>query len=503
MTNRKGKERGHLARIVALATLALALLAAPLRAQTLRDVVAGTNGALAAPTNFFAASGVPTLAGSNAFTGTNTFSRVNIGSTNFGWRYATNNGGQIELAFPGGTAAWYQTGSPAIPYMYFAGTVQADTIVGEISATSINAEALGGQIPSAVVGQSLSPTVQNWLAWQNHSQPAGVAWTNSGPAAMEEPVPAGAYYFPAAYVADGGDDYVNTLDGKYLDATNAAAALGAAQLGAATNVFTGSATLGDASGDTVTINAGTFTAPNATNTAPTAVANVASLDGLAAARLRASAPALYAPAGGAITSTGVGGGTASTVGSAQIRSGTNQWSYAWANSWLFAEAASESAGDTLNFAKPCTLGVSFCTPGLNYRGGESQIFWGVKYDWTGRTSNALVNPATRGVGWRISGTNIVATKCTDAGTYSEVATNSTLLSSGAVTRQNLWLLIEGDGNGVFRWYANGTLFASTTNGPSTQTSANEGYFAASSVAATNLANNNDLSISAILFDVKN
>ena len=273
----KAKERGHLARIVALA-LAILALAATGHSQTLRDVVANTNGALVAPTNFFAASGVPTLAGSNAFTGTNTFSRLNIGSTNYGWRYATNNGGQIELAFPGGVAAWYQTGSPAIPYMYFAGTVQADTIVGAISATSINAEALGGQIPGSVVGQSMSPTVQNWLAWQNHSQPAGIAWTNSGPAGMEEPVPAGAYYFPAALVIDGGADDVNTLEGKYLDATNAAAALGVPRLDAASNNFTGSMTLGDASGDTATVNAGTFTAPNATNVGATSVANVGALD---------------------------------------------------------------------------------------------------------------------------------------------------------------------------------------------------------------------------------
>ena len=40
----------------------------------------------------------------------------------------------------------------------------------------------------------------------------------------------------------------------------------------------GSVTIGDASGDTATINAGTFTAPNATNVGATAVANVGALD---------------------------------------------------------------------------------------------------------------------------------------------------------------------------------------------------------------------------------
>jgi hypothetical protein len=41
----------------------------------------------------------------------------------------------------------------------------------------------------------------------------------------------------------------------------------------------GNTTLGDAAGDTVTVNAGTCTAPNATNTGSTAVANVGALDG--------------------------------------------------------------------------------------------------------------------------------------------------------------------------------------------------------------------------------
>lgn len=47
---------------------------------------------------------------------------------------------------------------------------------------------------------------------------------------------------------------------------------------------TGDTTLGDAAGDSMTVNAGTFTAPNATNTSSNNVANVGALDGRYAAR---------------------------------------------------------------------------------------------------------------------------------------------------------------------------------------------------------------------------
>jgi len=89
-----------------------------------------------------AGSGVPyghisdaaqTIAGDKTFTGNNTFSRVNIGTGDYGWRYNPASGGQMELVFPGGTAAFYQTGSPAAPYMYFPGTIQADMMVGEVT----------------------------------------------------------------------------------------------------------------------------------------------------------------------------------------------------------------------------------------------------------------------------------------------------------------------------------------------------------------------------------
>lgn len=47
---------------------------------------------------------------------------------------------------------------------------------------------------------------------------------------------------------------------------------------------TGDSILGDAAGDSVTVNAGSFTAPNATNTSGGSVANVGALDGRYAAR---------------------------------------------------------------------------------------------------------------------------------------------------------------------------------------------------------------------------
>lgn len=167
----------------------------------------------------------PLTGQNNSWTGTNTFERVNIGTTNYGWRYNTNAGGQMEIVFPGGTAAFYETGNPPAPYMYFAGTIQADYLIGAISGITINADGLSGTIPHAVMSGSATATVSAWLEGTGNAGAAGVVYTNTGPASQTEPAPAGAFYWPTAYVEDGGEDAVNRLEGRYLARTNATAAL--------------------------------------------------------------------------------------------------------------------------------------------------------------------------------------------------------------------------------------------------------------------------------------
>jgi hypothetical protein len=69
---------------------------------------------------YAAKAGNETISGNWNFTGnltmnladSVTFQRVNIGSEDYGWRYNPAGGGQVEFVFPGGAAAFYQTGHP-------------------------------------------------------------------------------------------------------------------------------------------------------------------------------------------------------------------------------------------------------------------------------------------------------------------------------------------------------------------------------------------------------
>ena len=110
----------------------------------------------------------------------------------------------------------------------------------------------------------------------------------------------------------------------------------------------------------------------------------------------------------------------------------------------------------------------------------------------------MSNPATKGFGWRIKDESIVATMY--ATSYVEVATDSAVLSSGATTRQNVWLYIDWDGTGAASWYVDGNEIASTTNGPTGLTSVNEAWLIFGSVADIPLTQQNQNSISAIVLD---
>lgn len=140
-----------------------------------------------------------------------TVQRLNIGNGTMGWRYNAQGTGQMELVFPGGTAAWYETGAPSAPFMYFAGTIQADQIVGNINAVTLNGESLTGVIPTGVIASSLGE-IGNWLAGQTFAGVIGVTYGLKGQ--FYEPQPGSSYYYPALFVIDGGAD-LNRLESRY------------------------------------------------------------------------------------------------------------------------------------------------------------------------------------------------------------------------------------------------------------------------------------------------
>jgi hypothetical protein len=195
--------------------------------------------------------------------------------------------------------------------------------------------------------------------------------------------------------------------------------------------------------------------------------------------------------------TNVSGGSVNQNQYLAANSGTNQWNYSVARNFQGGELFSGTA-DVVNFSKGGSYGVAYYSSGAQYRNGTDVIYLGERYDYAPSTGSGISNITRKGFGWRIKDESIVATMF---GTnYVEVGTNSTVLSSGANTRQNVWLYINWNGTGGATWYVNGTNIASTTNGPTGATTQNECWFIFGSVADIPLTSQNANSISAIVLD---
>ena len=149
---------------------------------------------------------------SPAFTGNLTApqistTRIDIGAPGIGWRYNPASGGQTEIVFPGGTAALYQSGNPTRPVLYFPGTIVAEAVLGQTSAVTIT-----GTLPSSAIEPALA-TMSNWLPTNALSN--GVAYAATGDFGSNEPIPILTYYYPVAYVNDGGELSSNSLAYKW------------------------------------------------------------------------------------------------------------------------------------------------------------------------------------------------------------------------------------------------------------------------------------------------
>ena len=195
--------------------------------------------------------------------------------------------------------------------------------------------------------------------------------------------------------------------------------------------------------------------------------------------------------------TAVSGGAVAQNTYLRPSTGTNQWNYAVARNFQTGELFTGS-GDVFNFSKAGGYGAAFYSPGASYRDGTSIIYLGAASSYVPSTGSAVSNPATKGFGWRIKDESIVATMFNT--NYVEVATNSAVLSSGATTRENVWLYIDWNGSGGATWYVNGSSVASTTNGPTGATSVNNGYLVFGSVADIPLTTQNLTSITAFVLD---
>ena len=147
-------------------------------------------------------------------------------------------------------------------------------------------------------------------------------------------------------------------------------------------------------------------------------------------------------------STAVSNGNVSQNVSLRAMSGTNQWDYAVARNFQVGELF-VGEGDQLNFSKQGGYGIAYYSPGANFRDGTTILYLGAANNYVPSTGSAVSNPATKGIGWRIKDESIVATMYNT--NYVEVATNSAILSTHGLTRENLWLYLAWTGAGGGSW----------------------------------------------------
>jgi len=182
------------------------------QAQTQAVTANATTGAIVNPANFATANDLPTLTGNNTYSGANTFSSVNIGPSGIGWRYNPALSGQTEIAFPGGVAAFYQSGNPTRPVFYFPGTIVAETM----SANFTSISTFNGTLGPTAIDSALS-SMSGWLP--NNYANAGMWHSATGYMSSDEPIPPLTYYYPVGWIEDGGTEYSNAISYKWRSPT--------------------------------------------------------------------------------------------------------------------------------------------------------------------------------------------------------------------------------------------------------------------------------------------
>jgi len=120
---------------------------------------------------------------------------------------------------------------------------------------------------------------------------------------------------------------------------------------------------------------------------------------------------------------------------------------------------------------------------------------GAAVDFTTDISAGTVQamPIKAGVGWRWSGLILYATMH-DGISYYEVGSASAFSVARA-----FYLAIVGNGSGGFTWYVNGSVFASTSAGPTALTAVNEGYMILSTHTPTSSSNVQDNNLNSLTF----
>jgi len=221
----------------------------------------------------------------------------------------------------------------------------------------------------------------------------------------------------------------------------------------------GNTTLGDASGDTATINAGTVTAANATDTSSTRLANVGALDDRYASLLSSSGGYNFTSNfSGADTSSSNGSATAS-MGAIQLRANSASASnYGAGDFRLYAGTSRQISWDA-----PLVFAALFYLNGDNR--GTVRVHFGSSSAWTNGAANQ------RAVGISISGTTVTPFFHDGSSESNATGTGTVAISGTNWDATSLYrIVIASDGAGGISWALNGSAFGSTSGGPSSNTS---------------------------------
>jgi len=243
----------------------------------------------------------------------------------------------------------------------------------------------------------------------------------------------------------------------------------------------GNTTLGDASGDSVTINAGTVTAANATDVSSNRLANVGALDDrydyMAGNRyleidLHNFTDAMLTAVGGTASSNETTGGA-----------DTPAWTYRPLNTTDGAAnyqalrgpynnlSASPQTRSTKNWSKATVLSVRFQHPVAS--AGTLRYYLGPQAStWAGGSL------AVKGIGFEIVANSLVAV-CHDGTTKTTAGSGVAMTTS----TQNI-IVIASDGAGGVRWWVNGAEQTALSGGPTGDSAGSQYGFCTEAVNPT-------------------
>ncbi len=151
----------------------------------------------------------------------NTFnaSTITTGQNGLGW----DENGRVTLQTPVGALQFYQTGSPAVPVIYWPGTIvsdtiEANTVTGGIPASSITSPTGSEAIDVGIIARSLLMPMSAWMGLQEYAGANGIPYVSDAQGTSGSLEATDGVYFPQAVVS-GQSTTTSFYSGRYRTAT--------------------------------------------------------------------------------------------------------------------------------------------------------------------------------------------------------------------------------------------------------------------------------------------